>query len=125
MRLFKTILADLWVWATGWPHLWNGKPHGRAGGTLAPITYKPGWGPWKFALMYATTYLAGTLAGYGVVSLSRAWYERSHPHGYHGGPKYPFARFMTRLLNWLVPGKHGVHTGPWLWNTASRRPLVY
>jgi hypothetical protein len=32
---------------------------------------------------------------------------------------------MTRILDWLVPGKHGAHAGPWLWNTASRRPLVY
>lgn len=118
--MLKLILADLKLWATGWPHLWNGKPHGR-GPEKHSIRYKPGWGPWSFSLLYATTYLAGTLAGYGVVSLSRAWYERSQaPFS-----SYPFARFMTRLLDWLVPGKHGAHTGGWLWATASRRNMIY
>lgn len=118
----RLILSDLWLWLTGWPHLWNGKPHG-AGPHKSGIRYKAGWGPWTFGLMYATTYLAGTVSGYGVVSLSRAWYERSQTKDAHGRPRYVWARFMTRLLNWLLPGKHGIHTGGWLWQTASRRNL--
>lgn len=112
----RNIARDLWTWFTGWPHLFTGTPHG-AGPDKVAIRYKPGWGSLTFAPLYATTYLAGTLAGYGVVSLSRAWYERSQSRRNN----YRFARFMTRLLNWLVPGKHGAHTGGWLWNTASRR----
>ena len=114
--LLRNILSDLWLWLTGWPHLWNGKPHGR-GENTARIYYKAGWNPYRFALMYATTYLAGTLLGYGVVSLSRVWYYRQQIS--------PFAKFMTRLLDWLVPGKHGALTGPWLWGTASRRQLFF
>ncbi len=119
--MLKLILSDLRLWATGWPCLWSRKPHG-AGPHKVSIHYKAGWGPWSFALLYATTYLAGTLAGFGVVSLSRAWYYRSGalPRG-----RYRFACFMTRLLDWLVPGKHGAHTGGWLWNTASRRPMIH
>jgi hypothetical protein len=57
------------------------------------------------------------------VSLSRAWHDRSTVVAYNDKARhiYPFARFMTRLLNWLVPGKHGVNTGGWLWGTASKR----
>lgn len=119
--LLRNILRDFWIWLTGWPHLWSRTPHGRPGGSMDTIRYRPGWGPWTFMFLYATTYLAGTLCGYGIVSLSRAWYQRSlHPTG-----KYRLARFMTRLLDWLVPGKHGAHTGGWLWATASRRNMVY
>lgn len=105
------------------------------------IRYKPGWGPlWPrpFLLVYLTTYLAGTIAGYGVVSLSRAWYERSQkirmadgkvltpvtPGLYFRGEKWahPFARFMTRLLDWAFPGSaHGRHTGPRLWGVEGIR----
>ena len=113
--MLRLILADLWLWARGWPHLWNGKPHGRTPELATAISYKPHWGPFTFALMYGTTYLGGTLAGYGVVSLSRAWHERRGIS--------PFAAFMTRFLDWLVPGKHGALTGGWLWGTASRRNL--
>lgn len=97
------------------------------------ITYKPGWGPWRFLPIYLTTYLAGTLAGYGVVSLSRAWYDRSvvvilDPQGRieidgdRWTAVYPFARFMTRLLDWAFPGsRHGRHTGPRLWGSVNLR----
>ena len=77
------------------------------------ILYKPGWTPWKFLPLYLTTYLAGTLLGYGVVSLSRAWYERRNTS--------KFAKFMTRLLDWAFPGKHGVDTGGWLWGSIPAR----
>jgi hypothetical protein len=78
------------------------------------ITYKPGWGPWKFLPVYLTTYLAGTLAGYGVVSLSRAWADRRDAHA--------FARLMTRLLNWIFPGaKHGILAGPRLFGSVNLR----
>ena len=120
--MIRAILSDLHLWATGLPHLWNGQPHGRDRLRFA-ISYKPGWGPWSFLLLYCTTYLAGTVCGYGVVSLSRAWYQRSLVKWASGRPKYRFAHRMTRLLNWLVPGKHGVHTGPWLWGTHSWRNL--
>lgn len=116
--MVRLILQDLWLWLTGWPKLWTGQPHGRGPVKLA-IEFQPGWGPWRFALPYASTYLAGCLCGYGVVSLSRAWYERSH------NPRFRFARFMTRLLDWLVPGQHGAHTGPWLWASASRRNISF
>ena len=115
--MIRQILKDLRVWAGGWRHL-DGSPY-QVGPRTWTIDYKPGWGPVNFGLMYATTYLAGTLVGYGVVSLSRAWYERSK-----AGDRYPFAKFMTRFLNWLLPGKHGIKTGGWLWGTASRRNMV-
>lgn len=105
---------------------------------LREVRYKPGWGPWKFLPVYLTTYLAGTIAGYGVVSLSRAWYERSQkirmadgkvltpvtPGLYFRGEKWahPFARFMTRLLDWAFPGSaHGRHAGPRLWGVQGIR----
>jgi len=129
----RLILGDVLLWARGLPRLFSGQPLGREGGPLFRVSYKPGWGPWSFLPLYCTTYLAGTVLGYGVVSLSRAWYQRSLVtrdlrygplYAYIDGRHvYPFAWFMTRLLNWLVPGKHGVHTGPWLWGTASRRNL--
>lgn len=97
---------------------------------LREVRYKPGWGPWKFLPVYLTTYLAGTIAGYGVVSLSRAWYDRSELYmdavvGVRGSGKvytHPFARFMTRLLDWAFPGSaHGRHTGPRLWGVEGVR----
>lgn len=129
------VWGDLCLWFTGWPHLWSRRPHGK-GPNKEAITYKRGYGPWRFAPIYATTYLFATLAGYGVVSLSRAWYERSFVmvkgKTVSGGDwsatelrhRYPFAAFMTRFLNWLLPGDdHGAHTGDWLWGTASRRNM--
>jgi len=130
--------------------LWTRNAKRDIAAELAPdyyIRYKPGWGPWKFLPVYLTTYLLGTLAGHGVVSLSRVWYERSelcgheydrngekelckhwpvnHPilmfDGHKFAPRHPFARFMTRLLNWLVPGKHGALTGGRLWGSKSIR----
>jgi hypothetical protein len=118
--MLRLILSDLALWARGLPCLFSGRSLGRSEGLAMAVQYKPGWGPWSFLPLYCTTYLAGTLLGYGVVSLSRAWWERSQePTG-----KYVFARLMTRLLDRLVPGDHGAHTGPWLWGSASRRNLV-
>lgn len=118
------------TWALGIGWLWTRQGDG--------ITYKPGWGPlWPrpFLLVYLTTYLAGTIAGYGVVSLSRAWWERSlvirEHHVANGGGMFtvtyrgaahPFARFMTRLLDWAFHGSaHGRHTGPRLWGVEGIR----
>jgi hypothetical protein len=117
--MIRTILSDLGLWARGLPALFTGRSLGRSKGLQDHIRYRAGWGPWSFLPLYCTTYLAATLCGYGVVSLSRAWWERSHVPG-----RYPFAHFMTRLLDRLVPGEHGAHTGPWLWGTASRRNLL-
>lgn len=100
----KDYLRNLWLWLSGYTR-------------LRELDYKPGWGPWKFLIPYSTTYLAGTLAGYGVASLSWSWYERSM------SDKYPFARFMTRLLDWLVPGKHGINAGPRLWDSVCLREM--
>lgn len=56
--------TNLKLWAVGWTN-------------LGSLKYKPGWNAWKFAPVYATTYLLGTLWGVaGVSSLSRIWYER-------------------------------------------------
>lgn len=112
----------------------NLKLYIRGFGKLDTITYKPGWGPWKFLPIYLTTYLAGTLAGYGVVSLSRAWYDRSqlcaflpvaraaggsykltdarcthYAHAVHDmnhkfTHHHPVAAKLTRLLDWAFPG---------------------
>lgn len=110
----RLYFRNLRQWAVGWRH-------------LDELLYKSGWGPWSFAPLYATTYLAGTLAGYGVVSLSRAWADRSRfivVAGW-GDPlqyKHPFARFMTRLLNWIFPGsQHGILAGPRLWGSVNLR----
>lgn len=116
---------NLWLWLTGWRR-------------LKEIQYKQGWSAcgWKpFWFVYGTTYLAGTLAGYGVVSLSRAWYDRSligggveswvdehNRYRMRGIPRHPFAGFMTRLLDWAFPGSaHGRHTGPRLWGSVNLR----
>lgn len=142
-----TYLHNLWLWLRGVRWLWTRQ--GIYGSSLTPtadiaqrqwprlIFYKPGYGPWRFLAVYLTTYLAGTLAGYGVVSLSRAWYERSiicalcgNEFGHHGytvrmhkwKPAHPFARFMTRLLDWIFAGSaHGRHTGPRLWGSENLR----
>lgn len=144
---------NLWAWLRGIRWLWSHNTEGlvRVGdvwvatiishrqnvpASLA-ITYKPGYGPWRFLPIYLTTYLAGTLAGYGVVSLSRAWFDRSALkrdadgdviHSPRATPRrderwaHPFARFMTRLLNWIFPGaKHGMLTGPRLWGSVNLR----
>jgi hypothetical protein len=80
------------------------------------ITYKPGWGPWRFLIPYCTTYFLGTLCGCGVQSLSRWWYGRSRILW----PERPVSRFMTRLLDWAFPGSaHGRHTGKILWNSED------
>lgn len=130
MTYILYIIPTIWLWLRGIRWLWTRQGDG--------ITYKPGWGPWKFLPVYLTTYLAGTIAGYGVVSLSRAWYERSklmrtlagmeHPgededcRALGCRPAHPFARFMTRLLDWAFPGSaHGRHTGPRLWGVEGVR----
>lgn len=102
-------LRNLTLWARGIRWLWS-----RECRTVGGIKYKPGWGPWRFLPVYCTTYLLGTLCGYGVVSLSRVWYDRRE--------RSAFARFMTRLLDWAFPGSaHGRHTGPRLWGSVSLR----
>jgi hypothetical protein len=99
------------------------------------ITYKPGWSPLKFCLLvYWWDYGLGTLCGYGVVSLSRAWWERSRVRVVtsvpvraggvligHGPGLYPFARFMTRLLSKVLDPEHSALTGPRLWGSKSIR----
>jgi hypothetical protein len=125
----RAYLRNLSLWARGIRWLWSrrwiaylpvrgGVDLFADGNTSAPdtygIKYKPGWGPWRFLPVYLTTYLAGTLAGYGVVSLSRAWYDRRE--------KARFAATMTLLLDWAFPGSaHGRHTGPRLWGSVNLR----
>ena len=114
----NTYLRNLSLWLRGF-------------GKLRTLRYKPGWGPWAFLLPYCTTYLLGTLAGYGVVSLSRAWFDRStirrndyesEDDGAGDRWRYPFARWVTRLLNWAFPGsRHGRETGPRLWGSENLR----
>jgi hypothetical protein len=133
----KQYFKNLWLWSHVW-WLWTRRLHATIGGVEMEqgIVYKPGWGPWKFLPIYLTTYLAGCLCGYGVVSLSRAWYDRSRmcispgcnedfhktQRQYKFIPKYPFARFMTRALNWAFPGsRHGRETGPRLWGSVNLR----
>ena len=101
--MLRLILSDLALWARGLTR-------------LRTLDYKPGWGPWTFLLPYLTTYLAGTLLGYGVVSLSRVWYCQQDVSR--------SARFMTRLLDRLFPGEHGVNTGFWLWGSTPRRIIA-
>ena len=138
-RYLRYIGPALLTWAKGIRWLWSRNfQSAHDAQMLDGIYYKPGWGPWKFLPVYLTTYLAGTIAGYGVVSLSRAWYERSQkirmadgkvltpvtPGLYFRGEKWahPFARFMTRLLDWAFPGSaHGRHTGPRLWGVEGIR----
>lgn len=137
----KQYLHNLWLWAHVWwlwtrrsPYPDENKDHTWQAGM---VYYKPGWSPLKFLPIYMTSYLAGTLCGYGVVSLSRAWYDRSvwycivcgkHEGSLHSGhdvvwsPVHPFARFMTRALNWLFPGsRHGRETGPRLFGSVNLR----
>lgn len=153
MTYWEYILPALWTWAKGIRWLWTRELTRFSDGVLrfkrdvgVPveqncIVYKPGWGPWKFLPVYLTTYLAGVLAGYGCISLSRAWYERSQVTVNAGGTRvfqgatasvpvilghgevwaHPFARRMTRVLNWIFGGKHGLYTGPRLWGVGSVR----
>lgn len=105
--------------------------------------YEDGWGmfwPRPFILLYLTTYWAATVAGCGVVSLSRWWFERSQvvltPSGrtyrrVYWGPRpislgrgekwaHPLSRRITEKLDDLFPGSvHGRRTGPWLWETRA------
>lgn len=125
----KDYFRNYTLWWKGWKR-------------LGELKYKKRWGPRSFMIPYGTTYLAGVVAGYGVVSLSRAWYERSDRMYYAFRKKdsvthakqlscegancyraYPFAHFMTRLLNWLVPGEHGEETGGWLWESKCLRRM--
>lgn len=106
-------LHNLALWAKGIRWLWTKRVYTVEVAERGSILYKPGWGPWSFLPVYLTTYLAGTLAGYGVVSLSRAWYDRRD--------RSRFARFMTRLLDWIFPGRHGMLTGPRLWGSVNLR----
>lgn len=111
MTYILYIIPTIWLWLRGIRWLWARLegPDERVG-----IHYKPGWGPWSFLPVYCTTYLGGVIAGYGVVSLSRAWYDRSETH--------TFARLMTHILDALPPkGRHGVFTGPRLWGSKSIR----
>lgn len=89
---------------------------------LRVIRYKPGWGPYSFLLPYCTTYLAATLCGYGVISLSRVWYIRSF-NKVNGKHVYFFSAMMTKILDKIIPGLHGARTGGWLWGTESHRKL--
>ena len=128
--------TNVWLWAH-WRWLWTRRAREPSeqwstdANRARYILYKPGWGPWKFLPIYATTYLLGTLWGvYGVSSLSRCWYERSQLHDktidestglFSGQHWYPWSRFLTRALNWLLPGtKHGALSGPGnLWGSKS------
>lgn len=72
------------------------------------IRYKPGWGPWRFLPIYLTTYLAGTLCGFGVVSISRTFSDRK----------------VGRLIDWVFwklfrQKDHCANAGPWLWGSRS------
>lgn len=123
----KDYARNLWLWLTGWSK-------------LDTLEFKDGWTAWgwkPFWFPYATTYLLGCLAGYGVVSLSRAWYERGsrvrYLTRYDERGKivsttmtwvHPFAHLMTRILNWLVPGKHGVNAGGILWGSKCLRKMT-
>jgi len=114
---------NLWLWARGIRWLWSKRVDFRYEDGTPPfssrygytIAYQDGWGPVSFLLPYLTTYLWGTIAGYGVVSLSRAWHDRQSIS--------PFAKFMTRALDWIFPGKHGVNTGPRLWGSVCLRKM--
>jgi len=94
----------------------------------ATILYKPNFGPWKFLPIYLTTYLAGTLFGCGVVSLSRWWADRSEfVRSVRGQefdqwffvPTHPFSRFMTRQLDRVFDTQHGALAGPRLWGSTD------
>lgn len=129
-------VRNLSLYVRGFRWLWSRQNQ------LGGITYKPGWGPWKFLPVYATTYLLGTLWGVmGISSLSRIWYERSgfissdgtltgaHVHNYASHncdntgcrPLYPFSRWIIRQLdNWLPGQFHGARTGPAnLWGSRN------
>lgn len=73
------------------------------------IRYKDGWGPWRFLPIYLSTYLIGTLAGFGVVSIS----------------KVADGTRIGRLIDWFFekvlrqgPG-HCQGAGPRLWGSRS------
>jgi hypothetical protein len=129
----KQYFRNLWLWARGIRWLWTRDASryalmpdsqgrrviyvGLGGKTFDYddlITYKPGWGPWKFMPVYLTTYALANVLGYGIVSYSRVLYERREQSRY--------AHVATRLLNWIFPGdKHGIFTGPRLFGSVNLR----
>lgn len=125
----RDYFRNLYLWLRGIRWLWTRRSALSVAGTNPAleakwIYYKPGWTPLKFLPVYLTTYLAGTLLGYGVVSLSRAWYDRRE--------KSRFAHVMTRLLNWIeyhwrrvfnLPKQreHGAVAGGRLWGSVNLR----
>jgi hypothetical protein len=79
-------------------------------GKLQTLSYKPGWGPGRFLLLYALDY--GThvvLWGGAVVSWSRFSYDERR--------RYGMARLVNAVLNAFDRG-HGAEAGPALWGSA-------
>lgn len=74
------------------------------------ITYKEGWGPWKFLLLYIFDYGTKVLTGGACITWSRWFYEKRTTNR--------LARFMDDLLDRVDP-KHGYRSGPALWGTQD------
>jgi hypothetical protein len=82
---------------------------------LGSISYKPGWGPWKFFPLYVVDYGTHVLTGAAVVSWSR-WFHDNRD-------KSRIAKFFDRFLNY-VEEDHGAKAGPALWGTTDCAPPI-
>lgn len=79
MTYLRYIGPALWIWAKGIRWLWTRQ--GEA------ITYKPGWGPWKFLPIYLFDYGLAVLLGYGCISISRHKRLFGKSHWARTGPR--------------------------------------
>ncbi len=133
----RQYLTNWSLYVRGFRYLWTRRYESPV--QVTGIYYKPGWGPWRFLPVYLTTYLLGTLAGFGVQSLSGAWGERASRvtvhewHYFTDGSKassdwdftYPHSRRLARAVDWFFekvlrqgPG-HCAKVGPRLWGSRS------
>ncbi len=106
-------LRSIGLYIRGFRWLWTRREDGPLRCTRPlenGIRYKPGgWGPWKFLPVYLTTYLLGVVAGFGVVSISRAATDKP----------------IGRVIDWFFERvlrqgpNHCANTGPALWGSRS------
>ena len=95
-------LRNLTLWVRGFGWLWDD----------SRIRYKPGWGPWKFLLLYLLDHgIACVVLGLGVQPVSR-WAGDRYDH-------QPW-RVLARVLNAIDEG-HTSAAGGLLWGTRPCR----
>lgn len=93
MNALKQYFVNWWLFLRGARWLWTRDETGRptyqydSKFNRLGITYRDGWGPWKFLLLvYWWDYGLAVLLGRGVQSLSRAFQLLGRDHWLRTGP---------------------------------------